>query len=56
MRGEGTQKVWTEKILNDDNIEKAYKRVFANKGAGGVYGFAIRKLEEFLTLSYLKII
>ena len=25
-----------EKILSDDNIENAYKRVYANKGAGGV--------------------
>lgn len=37
-----------EKILNADNIEKAYKRVWANKDAGGVYEFAIRELEEYL--------
>ncbi len=25
-----------EKILSNENIEKAYKRVYANKGIGGV--------------------
>ena len=25
-----------EKILSNENVEKAYKRVYANKGAGGV--------------------
>ena len=25
-----------EKILSNENIEKTYKRVYANKGAGGI--------------------
>ena len=25
-----------EKILSNENVEKAYKRVYANKGAGGI--------------------
>ena len=33
-----------EKILSDDNIENAYKRVYANKGAGGVDGVTINEL------------
>ena len=35
-----------EKILSDDNIENAYKRVYANKGAGGVDGVTINELEK----------
>ena len=31
-----------EKILSDENIKTAYKRVYANKGAGGVDGVALQ--------------
>ena len=37
-----------EKILSDDNIKTAYKRVYANKGAGGVDGITINELEEYM--------
>ena len=37
-----------EKILSDDNIKTAYKRVYANKGAGGVDGVTINELEEYM--------
>ena len=37
-----------EKILCDDNIKAAYKRVYANKGAGGVDGITINELEEYM--------
>ena len=37
-----------EKILSDDNIETAYKRVYANKGAGGVDEVTINELEEYM--------
>ena len=37
-----------EKILSDDNIKTAYKRVCANKGAGGVDGITINELEEYM--------
>lgn len=30
-----------EKVLNRDNLNKAYKRVKANKGAGGVDGMTV---------------
>ena len=37
-----------EKILSDENIKTAYKKVYANKGAGGVDGVAVDELEEYL--------
>ena len=37
-----------EKILSDDNIKTAYKRVYANKGVGGVDGVKINELEEYM--------
>lgn len=37
-----------EKILSDENIKTAYKRVYANKGAGGVDGVTVGELEEYL--------
>ena len=40
--------VMLEKILSDDNIKTAYKKVYANKGAGGVDGVTVNELEEYL--------
>ena len=37
-----------EKILSNENIEKAYKRVCANKGAGGVDGVTTKELEVYM--------
>ena len=37
-----------EKILSDENIKTAYKKVCANKGAGGVDGVTVDELEEYL--------
>ena len=37
-----------EKILSDNNIKTAYKKVYANKGAGGVDGVTIQELEEYM--------
>lgn len=37
-----------ERILSDENIKTAYKRVCANKGAGGVDGVTIQELEEYM--------
>ena len=37
-----------ERILSDKNIEIAYKRVYANKGAGGVDGVTVQELEEYM--------
>ena len=41
-----------EKILSNENIEKAYKRVYANKGAGGVDGVTTKELEEYMRANF----
>ena len=38
-----------ERILSDENIKTAYKRVYANKGAGGVDGVTVQELEEYMS-------
>ena len=37
-----------EKILSKDNMNTAYKRVCANKGAGGVDEVTIEELGEYI--------
>ncbi len=37
-----------DKILSDENIQLAKKRVYANKGAGGVDGVTVEELDEYL--------
>ena len=37
-----------EKILSNDNLNKAYKKVKSNKGAGGVDGMSVDELLSFL--------
>ena len=37
-----------EQILSDANIEKAYKQVKKNKGAGGIDGMQVNELSHFL--------
>ena len=44
-----------EKILSDENIKTAYKRVYANKGAGGVDGVTINELEEYMRANWKSI-
>ncbi len=41
-----------EKILSDENIKTARKRVYANKGAGGVDGVTVEELEEYLRVNW----
>ena len=41
-----------EKILSNENIEKAYKRVYANKGAGGVDGVTTKELGEYMRANW----
>ncbi len=38
-----------EKILSDENIRRAKKRVYANKGAGGVDGVTVQELDEYMS-------
>ena len=37
-----------EQILSDENIEKAYKAVYANKGSAGVDSMSVYELEDYL--------
>jgi retron-type reverse transcriptase len=37
-----------EKILSNDNMNAAYKRVCANKGAGGVDDVTVDKLGDYI--------
>lgn len=37
-----------ERILSKENIERAYKKVYANKGAGGVDGVTATELAEYM--------
>lgn len=37
-----------EKILSNDNMNAAYKRVCANKGAGGVDDVAVEELGDYI--------
>lgn len=41
-----------EKILSDDNIKLARKRVYSNKGAGGVDGVTVQQLEEYMATNW----
>ena len=38
-----------ERILSDENIRRAKKRVYANKGAGGVDGVTVQELDEYMS-------
>ena len=37
-----------DEILSDDNITLAQKRVYANKGAGGVDGVTVQELSSYM--------
>jgi len=37
-----------EKILNNRNMNEAYKKVCANKGAGGVDGMELEELDKYI--------
>jgi len=44
-----------EKILEDENIHQAFKRVYANKGASGVDSVSVFELEEYLKQNWTSI-
>ena len=37
-----------EKILTKDNLNKAYKKVYQNKGASGVDGISVYEIKEYI--------
>ena len=41
-----------EKILSDENIRFAKKRVYANKGASGVDGVTVQELDEYMAQNW----
>lgn len=41
-----------EQILSDENIRTAYKKVYANKGAGGVDGVTTGELEKYMKANW----
>ena len=44
-----------ERILSNENIERAYKKVYANKGAGGVDGVTTKELAEYMQANWCSI-
>ena len=44
-----------EKILSDENMKQAQKRVYANKGASGVDGITVQELEDYLKKNWASI-
>ena len=44
-----------EKILCDENIRLAQKRVYQNKGASGVDGVTVQELAEFMQENWTRI-
>ena len=44
-----------EVILSKENLNRAYKKVVANKGAGGVDGVTVEELGNYITLTSRKI-
>ena len=44
-----------EAILNRDNMALAYKKVIANKGAGGVDGIGVEEIDAYLKENWMEI-
>ena len=44
-----------ERILSNENIKRAYKKVYANRGAGGVDGVTTKELAEYMQANWSSI-
>ena len=49
---DGSMSEMLEKILSDENIKRAKKRVYANKGAGGVDGVTVQELDKYMAQNW----
>ena len=49
---DGSMSEMLERILSDENIRRAKKRVYANKGAGGVDGVTVQELDEYMSRNW----
>ena len=49
---DGSMSEMLERILSDENIRRAKKRVYANKGAGGVDGVIVQELDEYMSRNW----
>ena len=47
-RKEKTDMELLEKILNPENLNKAYKKVYQNKGASGVDGITVEEIADYI--------
>ena len=45
---DGNMSELLERILCDENMKLAQKRVYANKGVGGVDGVTVQELDEYM--------
>lgn len=48
IRKERTSMELLEKVLDDSNLYEAYKQVYRNKGASGIYGISVGELEQYM--------
>jgi retron-type reverse transcriptase len=46
--GDGSMSALLDRILSDENVDLAQKRVCANKGAGGVDGVTVQELSSYM--------
>ena len=53
---DGSVSEMLERILSDENIRRAKKRVYANKGTGGVDGVTVQELDEYMSRNWESII
>ena len=52
---DGSMSELLEKMLSDENIQLAQKRVYANKGASGVDGVTVQELAEHMQENWTRI-